>query len=145
MAYKPKPQLACAMPAEHPLRVLVLNGTLKHAPEISNTEEVARRVVDHMGSSYRIHAEFVRLSDVNLTVGLGFRESADDDWPAIVGQMKQADVVRFATPIWWGGRSSLMQRLHGHADDGEEPGAQPGLLRPAPQGPSDGDGGARTH
>jgi multimeric flavodoxin WrbA len=51
--YKTKPARGCTMPAPGtPLRAVVLNGSLKHEP----------------------------------------------------------DVVLFATPVWWGGRSSLMQR-----------------------------------
>jgi multimeric flavodoxin WrbA len=42
---------------------------------------------------------------------LGFKESDDDEWPSIVEKIQAADVVIFATPIWWGGRSSLMQRI----------------------------------
>ena len=53
----------------------------------------------------------MRLSDVKLPVGLGFRESEDDDWPDIVKKIKAADILLFSTPIWWGGRSSLMQRV----------------------------------
>jgi multimeric flavodoxin WrbA len=108
--YKTKPCASCAMPGAQPLRVLVLNGTLKHAPHVSNTEEVAAAVLDAMGEHAPIHAEQVRLVDHNIPAGLGFRESPDDDWPGIVAKMKAADVVLFATPIWWGGRSSLMQR-----------------------------------
>jgi multimeric flavodoxin WrbA len=53
----------------------------------------------------------VRLADKKIPVGLGFKESDDDEWPSIVEQLKKADIVLFATPIWWGGRSSLMQRV----------------------------------
>ena len=31
-----------------PLNVLVLNGSLKHGPEVSNTEEVANLVLEKM-------------------------------------------------------------------------------------------------
>ncbi len=108
--YKTKPIHGCDMPAEHPLRVLVLNGSLKHAPEISNTEEVAQLVLEQMAEHATLDSEIIRLSDCNIPVGLGFRESPDDDWPDIVAKIKAADIVLFATPIWWGGRSSLMQR-----------------------------------
>jgi multimeric flavodoxin WrbA len=108
--YKPKPSQDCAMPAREPLRVLVLNGSLKHAPAISNTEEVSDLVLDAIRAHVPVHADVVRLADRSIPVGLGFRESDDDDWPAIVALLKAADVVLFATPVWWGGRSSLMQR-----------------------------------
>jgi len=109
--YKPKRPRPCDMPAPGmPLKVLVLNGSLKHAPALSNTEELATLVLDHM-REHGAHGEIVRLADRRIPVGLGFREGEEDDWPAIVAALRAADIVLFATPIWWGGRSSLMQRV----------------------------------
>lgn len=99
------------MPARAKLNVLALNGSLKHEPDISNTDELTREVIANMGTSCEIDSEVIRLSDASLPVGLGFRESEDDDWPAMVEKIKAADVIIFATPVWWGGRSSLMQRV----------------------------------
>jgi multimeric flavodoxin WrbA len=101
------------MPApDMPLRVLVLNASLKHAKDLSNTGEVAELVVANMKEQHaRLESEIVRLSDKELPVGLGFRESDDDEWPGLVDKIKAADIVIFATPIWWGGRSSVMQRV----------------------------------
>jgi multimeric flavodoxin WrbA len=93
------------------LNVLVLNASLKHAPNISNTEEVSDMVLAEMRKLAEITTETVRLSDKRIPVGLGFRESEDDEWPDVVEKIKKANVVLFATPIWWGGRSSLMQRI----------------------------------
>ncbi len=109
--YKPKPHHECEMPARAKLNVLALNASLKHAPDISNTDEVTREVIANMGASCEINSEVIRLADENLPVGLGFRETENDDWPAIVEKIKAADIVIFATPVWWGGRSSLMQRV----------------------------------
>jgi len=110
--YKPKPCLECEMPApDQKLKVLILNASLKHKEkDISNTEEVAQLVLDNM-QPHNISSEIIRLADINIPVGLSFRESNDDQWPDIVSKMKAADIVIFATPIWWGGRSSLMQRI----------------------------------
>jgi multimeric flavodoxin WrbA len=109
--YKPKPCGPCVMPAPGtPLRALVLNASLKHAPEASNTQELAELVLEHL-RPHRVTADVVRLADLRLPVGLGYRESDGDEWPAIVAKLKAADIVLFATPIWWGGRSSLMQRV----------------------------------
>jgi len=109
--YKTKPCAECAMPAPGtPLKVLVLNASLKHGDQISNTQELSELVLEHM-KPHGVTAEIIRLSDMKLPVGLGFRESDDDDWPGIVPRLKAADIVLFATPIWWGGRSSLMQRV----------------------------------
>src|SRR5438046_1684162 len=93
------------------LKVLVLNASLKHADRPSSTEEVALMVVEEMGKHAEIEHEVVRLADKRIPVGLGFRESEDDEWPDIVEKIKGADIILFATPIWWGGRSSLMQRV----------------------------------
>lgn len=94
-----------------PLNVVVLNASLKHGSGTSNTEEVALLVLDEMKKHNEIVHEVVRLSDRRIPVGLGYKESEDDEWPQIVEQIKKADIVLFATPIWWGGRSSLMQRV----------------------------------
>jgi multimeric flavodoxin WrbA len=109
--YKPKPCHDCEMPAPGtPLRALVLNASLKHGKELSNTGELAELVLSHLAER-GVEGEVIRLADRRIPVGLGFRESEDDEWPGIVGKIKAADVVLFATPVWWGGRSSLMQRV----------------------------------
>lgn len=111
--YKTKPCGPCAMPnPDAVLDVLVLNASLKHEPEVSNTGEVAELVLANMKEMHpNLTMSTVRLADRNLPVGLGFRESDDDEWPGLVDRIKAADIILFATPIWWGGRSSLMQRL----------------------------------
>ena len=109
--YKTKPRFPCSMPSDAPLSVLALNASLKHEPNLSNTGELAALVLDEMRALARIRDTVVRLSDVALPVGLGFREAAVDDWPDLVTKIKASDIVLFCTPIWWGGRSSLMQRV----------------------------------
>jgi multimeric flavodoxin WrbA len=51
---------------------------------------------------------------------IGFRESPEDAWPGLVTKNQTADIVLFCTPIWWGGRSSLMQRLIERLDSLDE-------------------------
>lgn len=96
------------------IKTLVLNATLKHLTDDqpSNTEELAQLVLDNMTKlSDQVESEIVRLADYKIDVGLGLKESDTDQWPEIVEKIKAADVVIFATPIWWGQRSSLMQRI----------------------------------
>ncbi|MES2203568.1 MAG: NAD(P)H-dependent oxidoreductase [Patescibacteria group bacterium] len=93
------------------LKVLVLNASLKHADTPSNTEEVAQMVLDEVGKLAPIDSEIIRLADKDIPVGLGFKESETDQWPWVVDKLKAAHIVIFATPIWWGQRSSLMQRI----------------------------------
>lgn len=111
--YKIKPCLNCEMPSkDKELKVLILNASLKHIGKvISNTEELSNLVIKNMSKYGKISSEIIRLADKNIPVGLGFRETKDDEWPGIVKKLKAADIVIFATPIWWGGRSSLMQRI----------------------------------
>jgi len=109
--YKTKPRFRFSMPSEAPLKVLALNASLKHEPSLSNTGELAALVLDEIRALAPISADLIRLCDQALPVGLGFREGAEDDWPNLVTRIKAADMVLFCTPIWWGGRSSLMQRV----------------------------------
>jgi multimeric flavodoxin WrbA len=109
--YKTKPCFRCDMPSEASLNVLALNASLKHEPSLSNTGELASLVLDEIRALAPIKADLVRLSDQALPVGLGFREPGEDDWPGLVTKIKAADIVLFCTPIWWGGRSSLIQRV----------------------------------
>jgi multimeric flavodoxin WrbA len=95
------------------IKVLVLNGSLKHKsdPQPSNTEELAELVIANMKKFGEVQAEIMRLSDFQIDIGLGFKESDTDQWPEISEKIKQADVIIFASPVWWGQRSSLMQRV----------------------------------
>lgn len=110
------------MPApEIPLRALVLNASLKHNDdkEPSNTEELAQLVLENMAEHDVTH-DIVRIADLNIPVGLGFSEGEGDDWPGLVKKIKAADIIIFATPVWWGGRSSLMQRVIERLDSLDE-------------------------
>jgi multimeric flavodoxin WrbA len=99
------------MPSDARLTVLALNASLKHEPDLSNTGELAELVLEEIRALGPVDAAMVRLSDAALPVGLRFQEAPDDDWPGLVARIKAADIVLFCTPIWWGGRSSLMQRV----------------------------------
>ena len=118
--YKTKPRFRCQMPSDASLNVLALNASLKHEQTLSNTGELAGLVLDEMRALAPINASTVRLSDAKLPVGLGFREGPEDDWPDLVAKIKAADIVLFCTPIWWGGRSSLIQRVIERLDSLDE-------------------------
>jgi len=102
------------------LRVLTLNASLKHGTESSSTQEVADMVIEAMRSYASVEVDTVRLADADMPVGLGFKMSETDEWPSIVEKIHAADIVLFATPIWWGGRSSLMQRVIERLDSLDE-------------------------
>ena len=87
------------------------NAKAVTTPKSTGAAPSGLMVIEEMKKYATISHEIVRLSDKNIPVGLGFRESEDDEWPGIVDQLKAADIVLFATPVWWGGRSSVMQRI----------------------------------
>jgi len=120
--YKTKPCGTCTMPAPGAqLRVIVLNASLKCEPNISNTGELSELVLAEMRLLHaHLETEVVRLADLDLPHGLGYKESETDAWPGLVERIKAADIVIFATPIWWGGRSSLMQRVIERLDSLDE-------------------------
>ncbi|HRE09707.1 MAG TPA: NAD(P)H-dependent oxidoreductase [Ignavibacteria bacterium] len=103
------------------LNVLILNASLKHKGELSNTEELARLVVKNMKAEHNeLTAEFIRLSDLYIPPGLKFSEDKKDKWPEIARKIVASDIIIFATPIWWGARSSLMQRIIERMDSFDE-------------------------
>jgi multimeric flavodoxin WrbA len=103
------------------LNVLILNASLKHTGKLSNTEELSRLVVKNMKKEHNdINSEYIRLSDLYIPPGLKFKEDKADKWPLIAEKMVNAHVIIFATPIWWGARSSLMQRIIERMDSFDE-------------------------
>ena len=119
--HKTKPLQDCEMPGQQELKVVVLNASLKHkGGQISNTEELAMLVLENMKKYGPMQSEIIRLADKIISVGLGMKESDDDEWPQIAQKIMAADIVIFATPIWWGQRSSLMQRIIERMDSFDE-------------------------
>jgi len=111
------------------LTAVVLNGTLKHTPAISNTRsltDMVGEILDSLGTQ----VEVVRLIDFEIPFGVNSDEGAGDQWPEILAKLRTADIVIFATPIWMNQRSSVMQRTmerldgtlaEGNAKDGQYP------------------------
>ncbi|MBI2063291.1 MAG: NAD(P)H-dependent oxidoreductase [Candidatus Yanofskybacteria bacterium] len=95
---------------EEKIKIVVLLGTLKVGDGPSNTDELVDNLLKHF-NEYGTEMEKFRLANMNIPVGLGEKMSDDDDWPKIADALRKADIVIFATPIWWGGQSSLIQRV----------------------------------
>lgn len=96
--------------AEQKLKGAVLLGTLKTGNEMSNTEELVDELLEHF-TEYGVEVEKFRLANINIPVGLAETMSENDEWPKIANALRDADIVIFATPVWWGGQSSLIQRV----------------------------------
>ena len=91
------------------MRALVLNGTLKPAPETSNTEALARVAMRELELA-GCETEIVRLVDLDIKPGVKTDQGAGDDWPSVHAKLKAADILIVATPTWLGQMSSLTQR-----------------------------------
>lgn len=103
------------------LNVLILNASLKHTGKLSNTEELSKLVVKNMKEFHKdILAEFIRLSDLYIPPGVKYSEDKTDKWPVLAEKLAASDIIIFATPIWWGSRSSLMQRIIERMDSFDE-------------------------
>jgi len=66
---------------------------------------------------YNVQSEIVRLADYNIPAGTKSNMGGGDDWPRILKKILAADIIVFATPIWWGNQSSLMQRTIERLDE----------------------------
>src|SRR5687768_15698427 len=92
------------------LKAVMLLGTLKAAPTLSNTDTLCGIFAEHL-ANFGAKSEIIRLVDYRIEPGIETDVSKKDDWPAILKRVLSADIIIFATPIWWGLQSSLIQRV----------------------------------
>lgn len=97
------------------LKALGLLGSLKSKESGmgSNTEELLGQVFGEL-SKHGVDTEVVRLIDHDIKHGL--QTDMADDWSGILSKIKEADIIVFATPIWWGQPSSLIQKVFERMD-----------------------------
>lgn len=92
------------------LKALFLNCTLKNSPEISNTEAFIYEAEKHF-QKLEVITEQIRVVDYNVKFGNTSDEGEGDDWPEILGKVKESDILILATPIWRGDRSSVAKMV----------------------------------
>jgi len=85
-------------------------GTLKATPALSNTLTLCELLAEEL-EAHDIEPEVVRLANYKIEPGIETRATKKDDWPRLLKVVLEADVIIFATPIWWGIHSSLLQRV----------------------------------
>lgn len=101
------------------LNAVFLLGTLKHkrgGGEFSHTEVLSELVIECLGE-YNVRSEIVRLADYDIKPGTKSNMGKGDEWPGILKKVLAADIIVFATPIWWGNQSSLAQRAIERLDE----------------------------
>jgi multimeric flavodoxin WrbA len=92
------------------LKAVFLLATLKPKGEFSHTEVLCRLLIENF-EKYNVESEVIHLNEYVIKPGIETEVPGGDDWPAILKKVLAADILIFATPIWWGIQSSLMQRV----------------------------------
>ncbi|MBI2065703.1 MAG: NAD(P)H-dependent oxidoreductase [Candidatus Zambryskibacteria bacterium] len=92
------------------LKAVFLLGTLKHSPTRSNTDTLSEYLTNYLRKN-DVESEIIRLVDHHIEPGIETHVGVPDDWPDILERVLKSNIVIFATPIWWGNQSSLIQRI----------------------------------
>ena len=95
---------------------IFLLGTLKKKHQLSHTQVLCDLLAGTFREKENVESEIIRLRDYDIQPGTR-TEVDDDDWPKILDRVLAADIIIFATPIWWGIQSSLMQRAIERMDE----------------------------
>src|SRR3712207_5037981 len=92
------------------LKALFLVGTLKSKSDVSNTRLLSEFLAKHLENK-QVQSDIVHLADYNILPGVYTNIDKDDAWPMIFDKILVSDIIIFATPVWWGNQSSLIQRV----------------------------------
>lgn len=97
------------------MKAIILLGTLKKH-ELSNTQ-VLSEFLAYKYEEQNIRCDIIKLVDYNIPPGTYDDMGMGDEWPDILNRILDAQIIIFATPIWWGNQSSLMQRAIERLDE----------------------------
>lgn len=89
------------------MKAIILLATLKKN-EKSNTEVLCDFLINKLENK-KVSCELIKLADHYIPFGTYHDMGGGDEWPSILKKLQKADIIIFATPIWWGVHSSLMQ------------------------------------
>ncbi len=97
------------------MKAIILLGTLKLSG-LSNTETLSEYLITHFKKE-KVECEVIKLIEHNILAGAYSNMGEGDDWPTILKKLLKADIIIFATPIWWNNQSSEMQRVIERLDE----------------------------
>jgi multimeric flavodoxin WrbA len=97
------------------MKALILLGTLKKKG-LSNTEILSEFLAQRF-TLQKVDCEIVKLVNHTILPGTYLNMGGGDEWPQIIEKVLAADILIFATPIWWGNHSSEMQRVIERLDE----------------------------
>jgi multimeric flavodoxin WrbA len=105
------------------LKAVILNCTLKKSPAKSNTDALIQKAVEEY-KKLGVEGTIIRVVDYNVATGISSDEGEGDQWPQIYKKVLEANILVIATPIWFGVRGSVcqkvMERLSGGYDEANE-------------------------
>ena len=91
------------------MKAIILLATLKKEG-LSNTEVLSEFLMEQLKKK-GVESELIKLVDHSILPGTYDDMGTGDEWPAILSKIIAADIIIFATPIWWSNMSSIMQRV----------------------------------
>ncbi|MBC7900615.1 MAG: NAD(P)H-dependent oxidoreductase [Saprospiraceae bacterium] len=97
------------------LKAVILLATLKKKDQ-SNTQVLSEFLSERLEKS-GVACEIIKLVDKNVFPGTYSDMGKGDAWPGILENILAANIVIFATPVWWGGHSSEMQKVIERLDE----------------------------
>ncbi|MEO8237623.1 MAG: NAD(P)H-dependent oxidoreductase [Flavobacterium sp.] len=97
------------------MKAIILLATLKNKGR-SNTETLTEFLGGYL-TKQKIEYEIVKLANHNIVPGTFTHMDVEDDWPAIYKKILDAQILLFATPIWWNNHSSELQRCIERLDE----------------------------
>lgn len=97
------------------MKATILLGTLKKSG-LSNTETLCEFLSGRMESK-GIECRIVKLANRDIPPGTCSDMGEGDEWPGILAEILQSEIVILATPVWWSSHSSLTQRVIERLDE----------------------------
>jgi multimeric flavodoxin WrbA len=97
------------------MKALILLGTLKEKGP-SNTAILSEFAISYLEKE-GIVCEIIRLAEHNILQGSYIKLNEQDDFAGIYEKILEADILLFATPIWWNSHSSELQRIIERLDE----------------------------
>ena len=91
------------------MKALILLGTLKKTG-LSNTQTLSEFFAEHLRRR-NVDCEILKLIDHPVFTGTYSDMGEGDAWPQILEKIKAAEIVLFASPVWWNNHSSEMQKV----------------------------------
>lgn len=97
------------------MKAIILLATLKKKGR-SNTETLTEFLGGYL-TKQNIEYEIIKLANHNIVPGTFTHMDIEDDWPGIYQKILDAQILLFATPIWWNNHSSELQRCIERLDE----------------------------